>query len=368
MAGTAKIKILAIAQSFGKTTKVKSQHKKFVSAKLIVTIMCMSTGFGYAANAASLSLASDVLGDSGIGRTTQHVIQFSSTLDIPAGGYFDITFPAGFGNIVQQPDIVCPGSATSTIENANRTARCFTTPGISSSTPLTTTIYNIVNPVNVGSYPISVSTYDSGALLLQASNLQVAITERVVVSATVQSSLTFIISPVASDTPVKGVITTGPSATSSLDFGNLQFGTSSILAQELSVQTNAAWGYNVTVEQDQDLSSANGASIHAFKDATPQLIVQNWVAPTSDINATSTFGHLGITTDDSATNFNELNNDEWVGFSGTTPLSVMTHNGPTAGVGRGLGTTTVAYRIEVSPLQQAGDYTNTLTYICTPTF
>lgn len=351
-----------------KNKKVKTHHKKFISAKLIMTIMCMSTGFGYGANAASLSLGSDTLSDSGVGQTTQHSVQFSSNLDIPAGGYFDITFPIGFGNIIQAADIVCPASATSTVENASRTARCTSASGIASSTALVTTISNIVNPVVVGSYAIAVSTYDSGAGLLQASNLQVAITERVVVTATVQSSLTFIISPVASDTPVKGVVTTGPSATSTLDFGYLQFGSSSILAQELSVQTNATWGYVVTVEQDQDLSSANGASIHAFKDASPQLIPQNWSIPTSDINSTSTFGHLGVTTDDTATNFNEINNDEWVGFSGVTPLSVMTHNGPTAGIGKGLGTTTVAYRIEVSPLQQAGDYTNTLTYICTPTF
>jgi len=48
---------------------------------------------------------------------------------------------------------------------------------------------------------------------------------------------------------------------------------------------------------------------------------------------------------------------------------VMSHDGPAAGAGVGIGTTTVGYKIEISALQEQGEsYATTLTYIATPTF
>ena len=46
----------------------------------------------------------------------------------------------------------------------------------------------------------------------------------------------------------------------------------------------------------------------------------------------------------------------------------MGHTGPANAAGVGIGTTTVGYKIELSSLQEAGDYTTTLTYVATPTF
>jgi hypothetical protein len=46
----------------------------------------------------------------------------------------------------------------------------------------------------------------------------------------------------------------------------------------------------------------------------------------------------------------------------------MYHNGPSDGLTADIGTTTVAYTVGITALQEAGDYSNTLTYICTPTY
>jgi hypothetical protein len=58
-----------------------------------------------------------------------------------------------------------------------------------------------------------------------------------------------------------------------------------------------------------------------------------------------------------------------VGNIYTTPLDVFDNNGPSDGVTQNVGVADVAYSISISPLQAAGnDYTDTLTYVATPTF
>jgi len=49
-------------------------------------------------------------------------------------------------------------------------------------------------------------------------------------------------------------------------------------------------------------------------------------------------------------------------------LPIFGHTGPVNGATVGVGTTTVAYKLAITDLQEAGDYSNTLTYICTPTY
>jgi hypothetical protein len=74
---------------------------------------------------------------------------------------------------------------------------------------------------------------------------------------------------------------------------------------------------------------------------------------------------MGITSDDT----NYFGSNLWAGDILVTPRAIYTHNGPVDGTTTGEGTTRVGYQIEISNLQEAGqDYTNTLTYIATPTF
>ena len=52
----------------------------------------------------------------------------------------------------------------------------------------------------------------------------------------------------------------------------------------------------------------------------------------------------------------------------TDQVEVMYHTGPSDGTTPDKGLTQVAYTAEISTLQEAGDYENTLTYICTPQY
>jgi hypothetical protein len=64
----------------------------------------------------------------------------------------------------------------------------------------------------------------------------------------------------------------------------------------------------------------------------------------------------------------EFGANEFIGVS-TTPRAIFAHDGPADGITTDVGSTTVAYKVEITALQEAADdYTATLTYIATPTF
>jgi hypothetical protein len=136
----------------------------------------------------------------------------------------------------------------------------------------------------------------------------------------------------------------------------------------LNVVTNAAFGYSVTVVEDQNLTSSTGADIDVFKDGASSTPTA-WTSPTNTLGNENTYGHLGVTSDDSVlSGGDEFGTQLFSGEFGS-PRQVMYHNAPADGVTAGVGSTTVAYKVEIGSLQEAGaDYTNTLTYVATPIF
>ena len=140
-----------------------------------------------------------------------------------------------------------------------------------------------------------------------------------------------------------------------------------MMAQDLSVLTNATNGFVVTVEQSQNLLSSTGADIDGFADGAYNNTPIAWTAPTAQLANEGTWGHWGLTSEDNL-NTDEFGTDLWVAAS-TTPRQIFHHNGPADGVSANSGSTRVGYQVQISSLQEAGDdYTTTLTYIATPTF
>lgn len=280
----------------------------------------------------------------------------------------EVTLPAPFGNITTG-DIACSDGMTP-LATTTEIARCTNAVGTIAIGTSTIILSNITNPSSEGSQTIRIATYTSGGTLKEEVYVWVAIINNVDVSATVSSTLTFEISPLAAATDVNGTQTTGNSATSSLAFGTLVVDVPSILGQQLRVVTNADDGYTVTVEQDQNLSSGSGSDIDSFVDGT-STAPRAWQSPAELLDQEFTYGHMGITSEDSSlssTTPDVFGANLYEGFTGTTPIEVMYHTGPADGIAPNIGITEVAYQIQVSPLQEAGDYYNTLTYICTPTY
>ncbi len=346
------------------------------------------------AEAANLTYVKDTLSDSAPSTASNHTLQFLSPTGVPAGGTITVAFPAGFTNTaaIGAADLdlevagvdrtvvdgaAGPGewgltwlgntltldadAAQSIVSNATVTIKI----GTNADTPVGTD--RIVNPSATTSHEITIT-----AGVADSGQTRVAIINNVLVTANVDTTLTFTVSGTTTGITVNGSGTSTATTTTStaLPFGTLSSGIPKLLAQDLTVATNAIRGYVVTVDQKQNLLSSTGADIDGFIEGAYTNDPTPWQAPVSNIAQENTWGHWGLTTTDTSllgAGIDFLSN-EYVAAS-TIPRAIMAHDGPADGTTNFIGRATIGYQIQITALQEAGDdYSTTLTYIATPTF
>lgn len=341
------------------------------------------------AEASSITSASDTLTNSAPSLASNHTIAFTTPNGMAIGESFTLTFESNFntaaitlGDIdlsvaAADQTLVSGASAAGQwgVTNIGTDAITFTTPtdgGVASATAMVIKIGNnatggsnqVVNPSATTSYPIDIAgtMQDSGRVL-------VAIIDQVTVSANVDTILSFAVTGVGGSQPVNGTTTNAASTNTTVPFGTLVANQIKTLAHDLSVTTNAKNGYVVTVVQTGALQSSTGAVIDGFKDASNLENPEVWAAPTANVALNTTWGHWGLTTNDTdTTRTEEFASNEWASGS-TTPIVILSNGGPAAGAGDGVGVARIGYQVEISALQEAGDdYTTTLRYVATPTF
>ena len=328
------------------------------------------------AQAASVIEFSDTLSDSAPSVGADHTIEFTTPSGMAAEGTITITLES-FADVegitsgdvevdVDGSDATSDFNLTSSPEEIQLTAQgAFT---IATGTDVvirigenTTSGENqITNPTSPGSYPIQVDVdgVDSG-------ETRVVILDAVEVTASVDTIFTFTIAGVAGGQAVNGDTTTGETTATTVPFGTLEAGQASTTAQDLSVETNAANGFAVTVQTDGPLQSSAGGVIQGFVEGGDTTTPTAWSSPTGDVEQTNTWSHWGLTTEDTDLPFGS---SEYVAVT-TDPFVVFENDGPANGTTPSVGTTRVGYTIEITALQPAGeDYTTTLTYIATPVF
>jgi hypothetical protein len=384
-------------------SRTKTTFGLLQAAALVLTLATITWSVGFAsfrfAEAANVTSFSDTLSDSAPLVGANHTITFVTPSGIADGEAIVINFSDGpfglssvnFDDVDVRDDATdlqvaanCLGSEEVGFATSTNTITLTLCAGDSAGigTNGTTTIEigthatfgatgnaQLINPA-AGSYEISVvaGSNDSG-------DTRVAIVSPVVVTASVDTSFTFTVSGVAATGTVNQEAITGSSTATTIPFGVLAADTASTAAQQLSVATNASYGFAVTVQLDQQLQSSTGADIDGFIDGAYTTTPVAWEAPTASISNEDTWGHWGLTTDDSTINA-ALNDPFAAGTTGqlfvsasTTPIEVFRHNGPSDGTTQGIGRAKVGYKVEISPLQEAGDdYTATLTYVATPVF
>lgn len=346
--------------------------------------------------AASLTSVSDTLSTSEPSVVANHTIQFTTPTGVAAGETIVITFPDGASDFdlstigAEDIDLASTtgdyslsnagpsgetwGVATTTFSitftsgsavldaNATVTIKIGTNATFEAVSPS-----QIVNPAVAGggdSYEITISAGDGA----DTGATRVAIVDKVTVTASVDTVLNFSVTGVQGNQTVNGTTTGATSTATLIPFGVLQSGTASTAAQDLTVVTNARNGFVVTVVSDGQLDSQTGAVIDSFADGGNQSTPVAWSAPSGDVALDNTWGHWGITSDDTdifaAT-------QTYVAAS-TTPVTVFTHDGPVDGINdpsTGTSTTRVGYSVQITDLQEAAtDYQAVLTYIATPTF
>ena len=344
----------------------KTKRFERVIVALLVFSMMVTYSVVPSANAASLQSAKDTLSTSAPSVSATHTITFTTTQAIPASGKIVITLQGGstFGNIAGGSCSNGGSGATS----SDLVYECTYGSGLAATSTNSITVV-AANPANTSSYDVTVETKNGSGTVIENAGLKVAIVNTVTMSAAVPATLQFDITGTSSGVVINGVTTNATSSATTTPFGTLATTSRVSVGQTLSVQTNATGGFKVTVQQNHDMSNASGATIDGFKDGVSSTTPQNWAAPTGTLDATSTYGHLGLTTDDAAlSNGADFSSSKYVGFDGTSPVEVMYHTGPADGSTAGKGRANVAYSVQISNLQEAGDYSNTLTYICTPTY
>jgi len=352
--------------------------KKQAKLLIVILIFSMLAMYGYmpGARAASITDARDRLSDSDLSVVATHTITASTSIALVNTDRLYVIYPSGFG--AQSAGLTCPAGTVGSTPNASTTLCTVGGGGLVAGQH--TIVATSTNPSTAGSYTIEIRTTNSADVLKERVFVMVAIIDDVVVTATVSPTLEFYIDGLATSTVVNGVPTTGSTTPTAIPFNTLTVAASSTLGQQLRVTTNADDGYSVTVEQDHELLSNSGSDINSFDnslDGAGSTTPHTWNNPVGTLDQYHTYGHMGLTTDDSdlstvsgggfalGADFTGL---KYAGLNGTSTMIIMAHNGPADGSTQNKGLAKVAYSIRITALQEAGDYTNTLTYICTPQY
>ena len=365
--------------------------QRVVATLVACAVALASIGIYSIAQAANLVSVSDTLTDSDDAVVSNHTIAFtmSSTGTVAAsGGTITATFPAGFlfgSVVVGDIDLLVNGSSQTLVAGAAGAANWgYTRAGqvitftagsgvsVAANQPVVIKIGTNAVTGGTGTNQITNPTYGSYELYITAGTTdtgrtRVAILEDVDVTAKVDTTFTFTVSGMATSSVVNGVTLTGSTSPTLINYGKVTAGTPKVLGQRLNVTTNARSGFNVTVQTTGTLLSSNGADIDTFTNGTHVNTPVVWSAPTNNIAQENTWGHWGLTSADDI-NASEFSGSKYVAAS-TTARSIFAHTGPADGTTANVGSTTVAYKLEITPLQEAADdYNTTLTYIATPTF
>ena len=355
--------------------------QRVVATLVASAVVLTSIGYYNIARAANLIDISDTISDSDRSALPSHLIAFTipTATSLGNGDTTTITFDSGFTTV----NNVASGDVTVTVDGTpdaftgfSQTGNSFSFTNVAATAGqivrIAITSANITNPATPGSYEINiVAGSNNGAT-------EIAIIDDVLVQASVDTNFTFTITGVATSTAINGVTTTGSTSPQLINYGEVAAGSlnAEVLGQRLNVATNAINGFVVTVQSDGALRSANGADIDNFDDASDVAVPGTaWNSPTPNVSNENTWGHWGVTTSDSNIGTGDnyysgvnFGSNQFIAAS-TTARQVFAHTGPADGTTANIGSTSVAYKVEISALQEAAtDYQTTLTYIATPTF
>lgn len=295
----------------------------------------------------------------------QVTIQFCTT----ASG--TCTTPTGITttSAVRSADNFAGTGRTDTFTGNGTLTTVITTPAAQSTQAVTSTYTTITNPSTINTtFFARITTYsDTGTTVIDQATVAAAIldTTSIAVSASVDPTFTFSVAAVTSGGTVNGATTNVTTTATTVPFGTLAVATPKIAAHDLTVTTNAASGYTITIKGLTTPVLQNGAqNIDEFTgtNATPTT----WSSPAGTSSSVNT-GFFGYTTNDAtlgtgtAARFT-TSGPKWAGTT-TSPLEVAFSAGAvTAEVTR------IGYEAEVNGVQPQGSYAGTVILVATPTF
>ena len=358
-----------------------SAAMKVIATLLATAVVMWTIGFYATAEAANITNYSDTLSDSAPSASADHLIVFDTSTDIQIAETLTVTFPVAAGEFdltgvtTGDFDISDPGNWTEAAPAAGVVTFTRTNSVLAGGTTVTIN-FNGANKIANPSDPTSGNEsyeIDIAGTMADSGHTRVVILDTVLVTAIIQTVFDFTVNGLLAGVDVNGIASTLPSSSTTIPFGVLDADDDEVIAQNLTVKTNAINGFVVTVETDGEFKSSTGAEIDGFVMNSDTNVPTAWSGAVTDIANPTTWGHWGLssTDNDAADSMRtgaEFAADEWIAAT-TSPREIFAHDGPSDGVTDNVGSTTIGYRVEVTALQEAGDdYSTTLTYIATPTF
>jgi hypothetical protein len=371
----------------------------YTAAVLALSILAWAMGVPgvlHRAQAVQLVQVSDTLSTSKPGVVANHTIQFQTPTGVPAdGSTIELSIPSGFDmSTIGEDDIdiaddgvdlttdtscgavnaaVSTSTQTITIEICNTGGGAIAADSVvtieigENATFSGTGAEQIVNHATQGDYQL-----DIGGTMTDDGATRLVIIDSVVVTGEVETTLVFTIEGVDAGQTVNADTqpTTGTSTATSVPFGTVQPTNEYVVAQGIRVTTNAESGFTVTVEASGELESSTNATIDSFVDGTGTATPTTWAEPSAQSGNSDTYGHWGLTTEDVTLSDDDSFGDAlYVGDFIQNAREVMYATSSADGTTTHIGFTRVAYKLEISSLQESSsDYTTQLTYVVTPIF
>lgn len=383
-------------------------------AAVMITLLTQSAATGgwilRTAEAAALTSIKDTLSASAPSTVSNHTIQFVTPSGVDAAEAITITFPVGFSmgsvafgdvdfaegdsgtcSTASFTDKTLAGSAsgatwgaavsgqvlTITSDSGTVTAgRCVTVEIGTNATAGTAGTNRITNPAKSAGagtadpYDITIagSFGDTGTAM-------VAIVEGVTISATIDESLSFSIAAVTNNNCDSSFTTlAGPDSTvSAVSFGTLTSANTFVHGcHDLSVTTNATNGYAVTAEENTNLIKADNtvlADTIGDNGTMTESTQTAWGTATNNGFGYSCANNSGTGCSVSATtNYRQFackgtDGQCDPGTGAETQQAVMASASPA-----NANSSRIEYKLSYGATQASGVYSNTITYIATPTF
>ena len=240
-------------------------------------------------------------------------------------------------------------------QTQNQTVVVPFTSGVTNPTTANTTFW-----VRVTSQDTTPDTIDSATVASATLD-----TYSMLATATVDPTFTFSIAAVNTGTVNGATINVTTATASAIPFGTLSTGSTKISAHDITITTNAANGYQVTI------ASANPPMVGTTNptENIDRYNVANsspaaWGSPGGTTPSTNT-GFLGYTTNSTSLctgTPNRFSSNKWAGPE-TTPYEVACNSGGASGE-----ITRIGWQAEVNGVQPADFYTGTLFLVATPTY
>lgn len=371
----------------------------YISGVLIVSILFWALGLPgilLHAEAAQLTSVQDILSTTKPGVPANHTLRFRTPTGVPAdGSTIEVDIPNGFDvSLITEDDIdiaddgvdlstdtvcgavqagvtivdqkiiveVCTGgggaiSATSILEIEIGLHATFSGTGA----------HQITNHATVGEYEVGIA-----GTMTDEGFTRIVIIDTVEVTGAVENFLDFEVSGVGPNQSVNAdpILTFASTTATSMPFGLVTPANEYVLAQDISVNTNSKNGFVVTVFTDGDLMSTTGATINSFVDGAGVEIPEAWKEPASLPGLPDTYGHWGITTEDTSLSDDDSFGDAlYAGDFILNPREVLFATSSADGTTPHIGKTRVGYKMEIGMMQEAAvDYRTQLSYIITPVF